>query len=160
VKSFFSVGIFRSHNCRGRSCRKRHRQFPWSPLVAPGRSYPLLRSTDRERRSSRNSFGAQLDFLSKKDGPTSEGGDRNECRNQKNPDWIDWKGCKARQIILEDLEKGILSLEESEVSTMEAWELYIVPYLNSSMSCLASSKHACWIIGRRCRKRAIRRTGR
>jgi hypothetical protein len=42
----------------------------------------------------------------------------------KNPDWIDWKGWKARQIILEDLEKGILSLEESEVSTMEAWEFY------------------------------------
>ena len=42
----------------------------------------------------------------------------------KKPGWIEWTGCKARQIVLEDLEKGILSLEENEVSTLEAWEVY------------------------------------
>jgi hypothetical protein len=42
----------------------------------------------------------------------------------KKAGWIEWKGCKARWIILEDLEKGILSLEENEVSTMEAWGVY------------------------------------
>jgi hypothetical protein len=42
----------------------------------------------------------------------------------KNPDWIDWRGSKAKQIILEDLEEGILSLDEHKVSTKDAWEVY------------------------------------
>jgi hypothetical protein len=42
----------------------------------------------------------------------------------KNPDWIEWRGSEAKRIILEDLEEGTLSLDEHEMSTEEAWEVY------------------------------------
>ena len=40
------------------------------------------------------------------------------------PDWIDWRTSQAKEIILEDLEEGILSLDENEVSAEDAWEVY------------------------------------
>jgi len=41
-----------------------------------------------------------------------------------NPDWIDWRNSEARQIILEDLEEGILPLDANEVSAERAWDFY------------------------------------
>ncbi len=42
----------------------------------------------------------------------------------QNPDWIDWKKSEAKKLILKDLEEGVLSLEVTEVSAEEAWEVY------------------------------------
>lgn len=42
----------------------------------------------------------------------------------KNPDWIDWRNSKAKKVIMEDLIEGRLPLQESEMSTWEAWLVY------------------------------------
>ena len=38
--------------------------------------------------------------------------------------WIDWKKSKAKAIILDDLESGILPVDAAELSAEEAWEIY------------------------------------
>ena len=37
--------------------------------------------------------------------------------------WIDWRTSEARQVVLDDLVDGILSVEEDEVSAVEAWNM-------------------------------------
>ena len=43
-----------------------------------------------------------------------------------NPDFIDWKKSEAKEIILDDLKRGVLPLEEEECSAEEAWNLMYV----------------------------------
>lgn len=38
------------------------------------------------------------------------------------PGWIDWFNSPAREIIMEDLQEGILSLDENVTSAEEAWD--------------------------------------
>jgi hypothetical protein len=42
----------------------------------------------------------------------------------RRPDWINWKASRARQIILDDLEHGILPVDDEECSIEEAWTFY------------------------------------
>ena len=49
---------------------------------------------------------------------------RNNQTMPKNADWIDWKDSVAKQILLNDLKLGVLSLDENVVSATQAWELY------------------------------------
>jgi hypothetical protein len=42
----------------------------------------------------------------------------------RRPGWIDWKASRARQIILDDLEHGVLPVDEEECSIEEAWRFY------------------------------------
>jgi hypothetical protein len=37
--------------------------------------------------------------------------------------WIKWKPSKAKQILLDDLEEGILPVDADELSAEEAWEI-------------------------------------
>lgn len=62
--------------------------------------------------------------------PDGQAFDEEDNRN------VDWLRCAAREILLEDLREGRLSLYESETSTDEAWEHYqqltdfeLVPYI-------------------------------
>ena len=41
----------------------------------------------------------------------------------RRPGWIDWAKSLAKQIILDDLDCGVLPVDESELSAEEAWEL-------------------------------------
>jgi hypothetical protein len=41
----------------------------------------------------------------------------------KKPVWIDWRDCVPKHIIMDDLQRGILSLEADELSAEEAWVL-------------------------------------
>ena len=40
------------------------------------------------------------------------------------PGWIDWTTSPARQVILDDLHRGILPVDAAELSAEEAWEVY------------------------------------
>jgi hypothetical protein len=37
--------------------------------------------------------------------------------------WIDWKASKARQILLDDLEAGLLPVNADDLSAEEAWDI-------------------------------------
>jgi hypothetical protein len=39
------------------------------------------------------------------------------------PGWIDWKASSAKQIILDNLENGVLPVDEEECSAEHAWTL-------------------------------------
>ena len=43
----------------------------------------------------------------------------------KKPGWIEWRSSDAREIILSDLRRGVLSLEEEVDSTEEAYDNYM-----------------------------------
>lgn len=38
------------------------------------------------------------------------------------PGWIDWRFCKSKKIILEDLMEGVVPLTDEECTAKEAWE--------------------------------------
>jgi hypothetical protein len=40
--------------------------------------------------------------------------------------WIKWKTSRARQMILDDLVRGILPVDPAEMSATEAWEVCYV----------------------------------
>ena len=40
--------------------------------------------------------------------------------------WIDWRKSKAREIIIDDLETGLLPVDAGELSAREAWEICYV----------------------------------
>jgi hypothetical protein len=42
----------------------------------------------------------------------------------RRPGWIDWKASSAKQIILDDLENGVLPVNEEDCSAEDAWTLY------------------------------------
>jgi hypothetical protein len=41
----------------------------------------------------------------------------------RRPGWIDWAKSAAKQIILDDLDRGVLPVDEAELSAEEAWDL-------------------------------------
>lgn len=41
-----------------------------------------------------------------------------------NSNWVDWKKCRGRRILLKDLESGELPLDDDVVSAAEAWDHY------------------------------------
>jgi hypothetical protein len=43
----------------------------------------------------------------------------------KNPDYIDWRKSQAKNVIISDLEDGVLSAYETAVSSEQAWDMYI-----------------------------------
>ena len=43
---------------------------------------------------------------------------------RKDPELIDWLKSEARIVLLEDLGSGVLPLNEDELSTEDAWEVY------------------------------------
>lgn len=47
-------------------------------------------------------------------------------RRPSNPNWIDWRKSQAREILLEDLESGVLPLEADYVTAQVAWETMYV----------------------------------
>jgi hypothetical protein len=42
----------------------------------------------------------------------------------KNPDYIDWQKSQAKNVIISDLEFGVLSAYETAVSSEQAWDVY------------------------------------
>jgi hypothetical protein len=42
----------------------------------------------------------------------------------KNPDYIDWQKSQAKNVIISDLEDGVLSAYETAVSSEQAWDVY------------------------------------
>jgi hypothetical protein len=42
----------------------------------------------------------------------------------KNPDYIDWQKSQAKNVIISDLEDGVLSACETAVSSEQAWDVY------------------------------------
>jgi hypothetical protein len=64
-----------------------------------------------------------------------------------------WRACGAREILLDDLHRGILPLDAEILSAEEAWETYsvmdafeLVPFSGSSR--LINSKYLSWRPGR------------
>jgi hypothetical protein len=42
----------------------------------------------------------------------------------RRPGWINWKASRARQILLDDLESGVLPVDEEDCSAEDAWAIY------------------------------------
>jgi hypothetical protein len=42
----------------------------------------------------------------------------------KNPDYIDWWKSQAKNVIISDLEDGVLSAYETAVWSEQAWDVY------------------------------------
>lgn len=47
-------------------------------------------------------------------------------RRSRRDDWIEWRKCEGRQVVLDDLASGVLPLDADVVSAEEAWnEMYV-----------------------------------
>lgn len=82
----------------------------------------LDNGTVEERRIAREEFDQFLDALPLEE-RTAAILRRNQNLEERRPKNIDWKNSAARDIIIQDLESGLLSLDRNEMPARMAWDL-------------------------------------